>query len=514
MVGLALGYKLLGFAEKLALAGFFGTSARADAYLAGSGVVLLVGVLLQEIAGPALIPVLVAGRESATRTVQAALGLVLLVMIPLTAACWWAAPGLARLFGPGFDAPTLQLTATIIRIGIFALPALSLAATLIAWSHAQHMFARPALADLVLKICPVIGIALTRDIAGLAFGLVVGAWLRWLLIAAHGAPIRPVLTRADPGLIQSLQAAWPLLLTALVSVHLLSVIETALASTIGVGAVAAYAYARRIIDVPIILIPQVIARIVFPSLTALVLAKNFSALRAHLHMVIRLTLLALIPVAVLGLLLAEPIIRLLLERGAFQDDSVLQTTLAFSAVLPGLPAHALSIMLVRFSYAAGDTRWPSLIRLISAVLHIGLALLLRPLGLTGLGLATTLVQWIEALALTLAAAQVLTPPIAARRWWQRWLLAGSSIFDRALLRLVSQLTVASSIAAGAVLLGRWLIRPTTALGLLIALVVLSSIGGVVYVLTLWLCQVPEARGWLQRVRRWRTAHNLRPGGLQ
>ncbi|HEY1016081.1 MAG TPA: lipid II flippase MurJ, partial [Herpetosiphonaceae bacterium] len=410
LIGLTVCYKLLGFVEKLVLAAVFGTSAQADAYLAGSSVVLLVGFLIQDIAAPALVPVLMADRAAGRRTIRATLSLVALIALGLTALSWLGAPLLALLFGPGFDAPTLALTAEIIRIGILALPALCLAAVLAAWSHAEGRFVRPALADTILKICPVIGIVLTRSLAGLTVGLAAGAWLRLLLIASSpGAPVKPEWAPREQGLGRVLHLAWPLLLTALVSTHLLSVIETALASTLGVGAVAAYAYARRILDVPVILVPQVVARLIFPGLAALFQAGDLARLRDHLRQMVRLTLLALVPLSALGFVLADPIIRLLLERGAFDRDSAERTALVFRAVLPGLPAHALATLLVRWNYAAGDTRWPSVIRGASAALHIGLAAYARRWGLAGLGAATTLVQWLETLALLAAAAWVLVP---------------------------------------------------------------------------------------------------------
>ena len=65
VAGATLLYKLLGFAEKLVLAHVFGTSATADAYIAGASVVLLVGFLLADIASPALIPVLLADPAGA-----------------------------------------------------------------------------------------------------------------------------------------------------------------------------------------------------------------------------------------------------------------------------------------------------------------------------------------------------------------------------------------------------------------------------------------------------------------
>ena len=256
LAGATLLYKLLGFAEKLVLAHVFGTSATADAYTAGASVVLLAGFLLADIANPALIPVLLGDPAGARRTFGATLGWVLLGAAPLAALGWWGAAGLARVFGPGFDAPTQALTASIIRVGMVALPALCATAILVAWYQAHGHFMRPALADIALKLGPLAGIALLGGVQGLAWGLMLGALVRLLLLIGRQVPLRPQLVGRDAGLRAVVHGAWPLLLTSLVSVHLIGVVETALASTLGTGAVAALAYARRIVDVPIILAPH------------------------------------------------------------------------------------------------------------------------------------------------------------------------------------------------------------------------------------------------------------------
>ncbi|MBA3470924.1 MAG: oligosaccharide flippase family protein [Herpetosiphonaceae bacterium] len=427
VAGATLLYKLLGFAEKLVLAHVFGTSATADAYIAGASVVLLVGFLLADIASPAMIPVLLADPAGARRTFGSTLGWVLLGAVPLATLGWWGAGGLARVFGPGFDAPTQALTASIIRVGMVALPALCATAILTAWYQAHGHFIRPALADIALKLGPLAGIAVLGGVQGLAWGLMLGALVRLLLLLSRRVPLRPRLASRDAGLRMVVHGAWPLLLTALVSVHLIGVIETALASTLGTGAVAALAYARRIVDVPIILAPQVLARVAFPMLTELAIRQDRAALAVLLQRCVRISMLLLLPLTIVGTLLSTALVRLLFERGAFDARSVGPTSTAMMTILPGLPALALSILLVRFNYATGDTRRPSIIRVAGAVLQIGLALWWRRWGLAGLGWATTVSLWAETIALvSIARSAIHAPRDRDWRFWLRLLVAGLS----------------------------------------------------------------------------------------
>ncbi|HYF63673.1 MAG TPA: lipid II flippase MurJ [Herpetosiphonaceae bacterium] len=484
VIGATILYKLLGFTEKLVLAHFFGTGPAADAYLAGSGVVLLVGWLLGDIAGPSLIPVLLGDPASARRTLGAILGWTLVCVLPLSAAAWAGAAGLARVFGPGFDAATLAMTADVIRIGILALPVICAAVVISAWYQAQERFVRLSLAELWLKVGPLLGVALLGGLRGLTLGLVLGAALRLISLVGRAVPLRPNLVRGDSGLAAALRGGWPLMMTALVSVHLIGVIETALASTLGGGAVAALAYARRVVDVPIILAPQVVARVAFPSLTTLALKRDTAALNTALRRFVRLTILIFVPLAVIGVVLTTPLVRMLFERGAFDERSVADTSAAMLTIMPGLPALALSVLLVRFNYAVGDTRRPSVIRLLGALTQIGLALWWRRWGLAGLGWATTVSLWAETLALLWAARRaVQAPPDVDLGWWLRVALAGAGC--------------AAVVRAAAALLPP--LEGT--LGHLVALSGLSALGCATYGAVLALLRVVRPAD----LRRWRSA---------
>ena len=455
-------YKVLGLVEKLALAHFFGTGAAADAYLAGAGVVLLVGWLLADVAGPALIPVLLHDPANARNTLGAALGWTLAVVLPLVGLGWFGASGLARVFGPGFDSATLQMTAGVIRVGILALPLVCVTILLSVWYQTHQRFVRPTLADIWLKIGPLIGIATLGGLRGLAWGLVGGAVVRLAMLLGRDVPLHPHLRR-DAGLARALRGGWPLFVTALVSVHLIGVIETALASTLGTGAVAALAYARRVVDVPVILAPQIVARVVFPTLTTLALAQNTTALAVLLRRCIRLTMLAFLPLTIIGMLLARPLVQLLFERGAFDARSVADTSAAMLAIMPGLPALALSVLLVRFNYATGDTRRPSVIRVLGAMTQIGLALWWRRWGLAGLGWATTVSLWLETIALVWAARVAIGAPRSFDwAWW-------------------SKIALAAGGCAAVVGWGWWLLpQPTSALANLGRIAALTLVGCAAY----------------------------------
>ncbi len=89
-------------------------------------------------------------------------------------------------------------------------------------------------------------------------------------------------------------------------------------------------------------------------------------------------------------MLAEPIVRLLFERGAFTTASTDRASLALICLAPGLVAFSTVNILARAFFALGDTKTPMKISLACLTLNLLLAAaLVVPLKQGGLGIANT-----------------------------------------------------------------------------------------------------------------------------
>ena len=94
--------------------------------------------------------------------------------------------------------------------------------------------------------------------------------------------------------------------------------------------------------------------------------------------------------AVLLFTLAEPMIRLLFERGRFDEVSTANSALALKCLAPGLVAFSVVNILARAFYALGDTVTPMRISLFCLTVNVVLAAaLVWWLKQAGLGIANT-----------------------------------------------------------------------------------------------------------------------------
>ena len=97
------------------------------------------------------------------------------------------------------------------------------------------------------------------------------------------------------------------------------------------------------------------------------------------------------------MLLAEPIVRILFERGIFTSLDSVRTAMALVVFALGLPAYMLTKTLSPFFFARGDTKTPVKIAVFGVFLNIGLALILmRFWGYLGIALATGITVWVNA----------------------------------------------------------------------------------------------------------------------
>ena len=154
---------------------------------------------------------------------------------------------------------------------------------------------------------------------------------------------------------------------------------------------ASFDYAVRLMELPQGMFGISLATYLLTTLSGLAAEKNYSEFRGTLRQGIGTLLFANVIAAILLVVLAEPIIRLLFERGKFTADSTDRATLALMCLAPGLVAFSTVNILARAFFALGDTKTPMQISIACFAVNLVLsALLVVPLRQGGLGIANTI----------------------------------------------------------------------------------------------------------------------------
>jgi putative peptidoglycan lipid II flippase len=173
----------------------------------------------------------------------------------------------------------------------------------------------------------------------------------------------------------------------------------------GVGdpIIAPFNYAVRLMELPQGVFGISLATYLLPTLSGFAADKQWDRFRGALRQGIGHLLLVNSLCAVLLVVLATPIIRLLFERGRFDPADTANTAFALQCLAFSLVGYSLVNILARAFFALKDTRTPMQISLVCLGLNLMFAVgLIFPLREGGLGLANTISSTTNCLLLLFA----------------------------------------------------------------------------------------------------------------
>ncbi len=445
--------RVAGLAREVIIGARFGTGAELDAYLAAFR---LPDILFQLVAGGALASAFLPtfsgylvrnDRVGADRLASAVTNLLFLALSSLAGLAALLAPFLVRaVIAPGFSPEQQALTADLMRGMLLSTVVFGISGIIMAMLNAYQHFLLPALAPVVYNLAIIAGawfLAPRWGVRGLVMGVIVGAAGHLAVqipeVARRGWRWSPVLGLREAGVREVGRLMGPRVL-GLAAVQLNFLVNTILASGLAAGSLAALNYAWLLMLLPQGIVAQAIATAAFPTFATLAARDDRVALRTVLSSTLRGVVFLAMPATVGLIILREPLIRLLLQRGAFDERSTAAVAYALTFYAAGLLAHSVVEVVARAFYALHDTRTPVLVGLAAMLGNVLLSLLLiRPLSFGGLALANTLAT---------------TAEMAALLWLMRERLAG--LEGRRLRATVARSALASG--ALALMLMGWMNR--------------------------------------------------------
>ena len=416
-IGLAtLASRILGYTRDIVLARAFGAGPVTDAFFVAFRIPNLLRRLLAEGAlSTAIIPIFSetlarSGPASFGRMVRAVAGVGTVVLAGVSLLGMLLAPWIVALMAPGWkaEAALFDLAVTLTRLMFPYLLLVGLAALAMGVLNTHHRFFTAALAPAILNVAmigAVLGLAprMNPPIMALGIGVLIGGLGQFLVqlpeLRRLGVPLLPALDWSHPALRQIAHRLWPAVFS-LAAVQVTVVVNTLIASLLRSGTVSYLYYADRVMEFPLGVFGIALATAVLPSMSSQAARGEHAALRSTLGFALRLSAFIAVPAAVGLVALAEPIVRLLLERGAFGATESLYTAQALVGYAVGLPAFSATRITAQTFYALGDTRTPVLVGFVSVAANVVFALsLMGPLEHMGLALASSLSAYVNLLGL-------------------------------------------------------------------------------------------------------------------
>lgn len=399
--------------REIVISSQFGTSASLDAYVAAFRIPdllfnLVAGGALASAFIPPFAKLLTDGdTRGSWRLATQVINLVFVLAAALCVlAAIFAGPLVQYSVGVGFPPEQQALTTNLMRLMLITPAVFAVSGIVMGILNAHHEFLLPAAAPVMYNLSIIGGallLAPSLGVFGLAVGVVVGACLHLLVqvpwLFRHQIAYTFGLGLRDSGVRQVVQLVIPRSV-GIAAVQFNFLVNTILASTLTTGSLAALNYAFLLILLPIGVIAQSIATVLFPTFSRMYAAKDIHGLRRAFSTGFRVTLFLTVPATVGLMLLARPIIQILLQRGAFTAQSTEMTLVALEFFAVGLFAHAGLETITRAYYAMHDTATPVRIGIGSVVLNVVLSLILiGPLLQGGLAFANSIATTLEMLIL-------------------------------------------------------------------------------------------------------------------
>src|SRR5918999_1314615 len=397
--------RLLGLLREIVAANYFGVRGPINAFTVAFQIPNLVRALVADAAlSSAFVPVfselLEKGeRARAWRVASTLFWLLLLGLAAVTATFVLAAPLLVPPMTDAYD----DLTVTLAQILFPIVALLGVSGIVVGILNSYEHFSVPALTPVFWNLAIIAGLVIgvpradspSAELYVYAGSIVAGTVIQVLLpvpwLRGLDGRLRLALDVRDPAVARVFRLMGPVTLSL---------------GLINVNAVIGVVFASKLIDPTespnaidkafrVYMLPQgmfsvAVATVLFPALARLAARNDMSGFRDLVSTGLRQIIFLLLPAAAAPAVLAEPIVRLIYERGRFDPEETPVVAGALAAFALGLAFNGSMLMLNRAFFSLQLPWLPTLVALGNVVLNVALYAALYRVGTWGIPLAVSL----------------------------------------------------------------------------------------------------------------------------
>jgi putative peptidoglycan lipid II flippase len=439
--------RIAGLVREIVASSFFGTSGAFSAFTIAFQVPNLVRSLFADAAlSAAFVPVftelLERGRQKEAFRLASTLCFVIIAALGAITALFILGAGVIMpLFtADTFDAHLNALTAGLSQVLFPIVVLLGVNGLVVGILNTYEHFTIPAIAPLVWNIVIVAVLVIAKpffhgdnEMYAYALGVLAGTTVQLLMalpmLPRVGFRFELAFDWRDPRIVQVFKLMLPVTISlGIINFDLL--INSSLGTLVSDEAPRAIDAAFRIYMLPQGMFSVAVATVLFPTLSRFAAQRDYDGLRHTMATGIRQICLLLVPAAAVTLVLAEPITRLVYQRGAFDANSTHLVSTALLWFSLSLPFSGVNLLLSRTFFSLQRPWMPTALALGSLIVNVAVSLALyKPYGIAGLVIGTVVSN------IAMAAGQA---------WGVRRLLHGD-LEGAATVAAVTRITVASAI---------------------------------------------------------------------
>ncbi len=398
---IALCSKLIGFTREILLAYFYGTSFVVDAYLMAVSIPSIVFGWIASLSvtyTPVYMDVRVnLGEDKSRRFTDNIISISITIAIACAILGVIFSSQLVNLTAPGFEGEVYELTNKFVKISVFSIIFNVFAQILISYLNCNGKFIWSNLSTLVVSSTQLTVIYLSRKVGVefLIYGTVLSNLVQLAVLYAfsrRNGYIFKYELKITPEIKQAFAILAPIFISSMIG-QINSFVNKVFASGLVEGSISSLNYSGIIRTFVYSIFSVALTTMIYPMLSKSVAEKDYNAVKKLVSKAMNIVIILFIPITVGGILLSEPAIYFVYERGEFTSLSTRMTSVALQMYFLGLSPLALRDVLTKVFYSMKDTKLTMYISIVTVGLCIIFSMILvKPMAHAGLALATSLAE--------------------------------------------------------------------------------------------------------------------------
>ncbi|MCL1863988.1 MAG: murein biosynthesis integral membrane protein MurJ [Defluviitaleaceae bacterium] len=397
--------KIFGFLREVIMAGALGTTNIADAYKVVYSVPDIIFAGIVSSIGTTFIPIYSSilekdGEQKGNYFTNNILNIVLLLGLVVSVSSVVFSRQIISIVAPGFfyNEETIFIAIELARVMFFIAIFLGAMSILLNFLNANKRFLITSVITIPYSVVVIIAFLLYSrlyiGVLGLAYASLIGMAASSLMLFINslciGYRYRFKIDFKDRYLRKSLKLALPLLVSTFL-IRFNIIFDRMLASGLGEGSIAALNYAQRMNELVTTTFVGAIIMVMYTMVSKYFVVGDIVAIKSLINKCINSITIILVPVTFATVVLNEHIVRLLFERGAFDQTSTNMTASALMFYSVGLIFIGYRTVVDRAFYAMNDTKTPMINAILFLIISVVFKfLLVRIMGHNGLALSTSI----------------------------------------------------------------------------------------------------------------------------
>ncbi|MGU8962053.1 murein biosynthesis integral membrane protein MurJ [Clostridium perfringens] len=403
--------KVLGLFRDVALANTYGTSIYSDVYIISSNIPIVLFSVVAVAISTCFIPIYSEvceneGKSNAIKFMNNFINILLVISLIITIFGEIFPGGLVKIFAYGFDKEAYNLTVNLTKILMPNVIIIALMSVMGSYLQLNKDFIPISYVSIPNNIIVIISIFLAyykKNIYILAIGTFIGMMSQLIyyypFMKKHKYKHSLYINIKDKYIRNICIMIVPVFISAAVN-QINTIVDRTLVSGLEQGSIAALNYATKLIGFITGVFIVSIITIIYPKMSKMAAKRKLNELKNYSIEVLMNISVILIPITLITIVYSKDIVRIIFQRGSFNEQSTYMTSIALAAYAIGLVGIGFREVLTKAYFSLKDTKTPMINGIVAVLFNIILdIILIKKIGFVGSALATSIASILTSILL-------------------------------------------------------------------------------------------------------------------